>query len=268
MVRPAGRLKEVWGVAPSPALQRRPLQTAAFLRGGARERQGVGAVSQVGPLDHLGSSCARGAQAAVPTSDSTSVVHASPHSALNPHPSRTAERTSSTAQKRAACGSCYTLAPSGGGGGGDWPETAQIEGGRLTAASLFTHGSSPRMSEAANDRARTAMLTSTDVARLTNLSRAAVYRTIEGEAFRASRLCSRLRVDPAEMEAWTWRDLVAARRRHTASPLSPLRSKNFFGKAMRWPLGPSASVDVRCWLTAGSTAGAFASCAPLMSSPA
>jgi len=63
-----------------------------------------------------------------------------------------------------------------------------------------------------NDFARTtttsAMLSPAQVARLTNLSRAAVYRAIERGELHASRLCGRLRVDIAELEAWKARSVV------------------------------------------------------------
>jgi excisionase family DNA binding protein len=46
------------------------------------------------------------------------------------------------------------------------------------------------------------MLSPDDVARVCGLSRRAVYRAIARGELRASRLCNRLRVQPAELERW------------------------------------------------------------------
>jgi excisionase family DNA binding protein len=46
------------------------------------------------------------------------------------------------------------------------------------------------------------MLSPEDVARVCGLSRRAVYRAISRGELRATRLCSRLRVDPNELERW------------------------------------------------------------------
>jgi excisionase family DNA binding protein len=46
------------------------------------------------------------------------------------------------------------------------------------------------------------MLSPEDVARVCGLSRRAVYRAISRGELRAARLCSRLRVDPDELERW------------------------------------------------------------------
>ncbi len=65
----------------------------------------------------------------------------------------------------------------------------------------------------------TRMLTPAQVGRLTNLSRAAVYRAIERGELRASRLCGRLRVDPEELEAWKHRNLVTTSKGSAPAPL-------------------------------------------------
>ncbi len=77
------------------------------------------------------------------------------------------------------------------------------------------------MSESANryPTPMPGMLTPAQVARLTNLSRATVYRAIERGELRASRLCGRLRVDLEELEAWKARSAVRA---HQADPQATL----------------------------------------------
>ena len=75
------------------------------------------------------------------------------------------------------------------------------------------------MSKSPTRRSVTTMLAPAQVARLTNLSRAAVYRAIDRGELRASRLCGRLRVDPEDLEAWKARNVVSPSRR----PPSPLR---------------------------------------------
>ncbi len=52
------------------------------------------------------------------------------------------------------------------------------------------------------------MLSPAEVARCAGLSRAAVYRAIERGELKASRLCGRLRVEPADFEDWKRRGLV------------------------------------------------------------
>ena len=47
-----------------------------------------------------------------------------------------------------------------------------------------------------------ALLSPQDVARRCGLSRKAVYRAIERGELRASRLCSRLRIRPDDVDAW------------------------------------------------------------------
>ena len=68
------------------------------------------------------------------------------------------------------------------------------------------------------------LLTPEDVADVCALSRRAVYRAIERGELRASRLCSRIRIRPADVEAWVEKNEIAAT---TASPTlrpAPLRS--------------------------------------------
>lgn len=59
------------------------------------------------------------------------------------------------------------------------------------------------------------MLSAAQVARIAGLSRASVYRAIERGELRASRLCGRLRIEPAEVEAWKQRTVVRPRRPDT-----------------------------------------------------
>ena len=49
---------------------------------------------------------------------------------------------------------------------------------------------------------RSAMLSPEEVARHCGLSRKAVYRAIDRGELKAFRLCSRLRIDPAAVDAW------------------------------------------------------------------
>jgi excisionase family DNA binding protein len=70
-----------------------------------------------------------------------------------------------------------------------------------------------------------ALLSPEEVARQCGLSRRAVYRAIERGELRASRLCSRIRIRAADVEAWVDENQIEppaepARR----SPPSPLRS--------------------------------------------
>ncbi len=71
----------------------------------------------------------------------------------------------------------------------------------------------------------TQMLTPAQVERLTNLSRATVYRAIERGELRASRLCGRLRIEPGELEAWKQRSLIPAREREAPAPLLTSRAR-------------------------------------------
>jgi len=68
------------------------------------------------------------------------------------------------------------------------------------------------MNDLARQPSTSAMLSPAQVAGLTNLSRAAVYRAIERGELQASRLCGRLRVDSAELEAWKARSAVQRQR--------------------------------------------------------
>lgn len=68
------------------------------------------------------------------------------------------------------------------------------------------------MNDFARKPSTSAMLSPAQVAGLTNLSRAAVYRAIERGELQASRLCGRLRVDSAELEAWKARSAVQRQR--------------------------------------------------------
>lgn len=67
----------------------------------------------------------------------------------------------------------------------------------------------------------TPLLSPEDVARQCGLSRRAVYRAIERGELRASRLCSRLRIRPEDVDAW-----IAANAVETAERLDlpPRRS--------------------------------------------
>lgn len=64
-------------------------------------------------------------------------------------------------------------------------------------------------------RSESPLLTPEDVADVCALSRRAVYRAIERGELRASRLCSRIRIRPADVEAWVEKNEIAAT---TASP--------------------------------------------------
>lgn len=64
------------------------------------------------------------------------------------------------------------------------------------------------------------MLSPAEVAERVGLSRAAVYRAIDRGDLRAHALVrGRLRVEPAELEAWKERTAVAARERPKGSPM-------------------------------------------------
>jgi excisionase family DNA binding protein len=63
------------------------------------------------------------------------------------------------------------------------------------------------------------LLSPEDIARRCGLSRRAVYRAIERGELRASRLCSRLRVHPDDLEAWRTANYVElARALTTVAP--------------------------------------------------
>jgi excisionase family DNA binding protein len=67
-----------------------------------------------------------------------------------------------------------------------------------------------------------ALLSPEDVARQCSLSRRAVYRAIERGELRASRLCSRLRVRPEDVDAWIAANHVEpAERVGVPPPLAP-----------------------------------------------
>ena len=79
-------------------------------------------------------------------------------------------------------------------------------------------------SETKRSASEPVLLTPEDVAGVCALSRRAVYRAIERGELRASRLCSRIRIRPADVEAWVEKNEIAAM---TASPTprpAPLRS--------------------------------------------
>ncbi len=59
-----------------------------------------------------------------------------------------------------------------------------------------------------------ALLSPQDVARRCRLSVKAVYRAIERQELEASKLCNRLRIDPADLDAW----IVRSRLRPVARP--------------------------------------------------
>jgi len=92
------------------------------------------------------------------------------------------------------------------------------------------------MDDLAKQSPASAMLSPAQVARLTNLSRAAVYRAIDRGDLRASRLCGRLRVDPEELQAWKRRNAIGADREDPAPRLvgrSPGRSSSFLRELER-----------------------------------
>ena len=65
------------------------------------------------------------------------------------------------------------------------------------------------------------LLSPEDVAALCGLSRKAVYRAIERGELQASRLCSRLRIRPEDVESWLAANQVGLTQPVTASaPLS------------------------------------------------
>ena len=67
------------------------------------------------------------------------------------------------------------------------------------------------------------LLSPEQVAEMCGLSRRAVYRAIERGELAASRLCHRLRVRPADVDAWVAANRVAAHHRQ-ALPSMPVRS--------------------------------------------
>jgi excisionase family DNA binding protein len=66
------------------------------------------------------------------------------------------------------------------------------------------------------------LLTPEDVATACGLSRRAVYRAIERGELRASRLCSRIRICPADVDAWVHENQIDPSC-HSTRP-SPMRS--------------------------------------------
>ena len=74
-----------------------------------------------------------------------------------------------------------------------------------------------------------ALLSPEEVARRCGLSRRAVYRAIERGELRASRLCSRIRIRAADVEAWVERtrsslfEQPPSRGRRRCDPLDSLR---------------------------------------------
>ena len=69
------------------------------------------------------------------------------------------------------------------------------------------------------------LLSPEDVARQCGLSRRAVYRAIERGELRASRLCSRLRIRPEDLDAWIDANRVEPAVRVGAPPaLAPARN--------------------------------------------
>ena len=64
-----------------------------------------------------------------------------------------------------------------------------------------------------------ALLSPQDVARRCGLSRKAVYRAIERGELRASRLCSRLRIRPDDVDAWLQASTVVP---DLATPATPV----------------------------------------------
>ena len=64
-----------------------------------------------------------------------------------------------------------------------------------------------------------ALLSPQDVARRCGLSRKAVYRAIERGELRASRLCSRLRTRPDDVDAWLQASTVVP---DLATPTTPV----------------------------------------------
>jgi excisionase family DNA binding protein len=66
------------------------------------------------------------------------------------------------------------------------------------------------------------LLSPEDVAALCGLSRKAVYRAIERGELQASRLCSRLRIRPENVEDWLAANQVGFTERVTESARAPL----------------------------------------------
>jgi len=62
------------------------------------------------------------------------------------------------------------------------------------------------------------LLSPEEVAQVCGLSRRAVYRAISRGELAASRLCNRLRIQPAELERWIGAGEVSPPRRLTAPP--------------------------------------------------
>lgn len=87
----------------------------------------------------------------------------------------------------------------------------QASGSPSQAASV-----APRSSSATNS-----LLSPEDVARRCGLSRKAVYRAVARGELRASRILSRLRIDPRDVEAWIRSNIVDAG--YPASAPTPCR---------------------------------------------
>ena len=72
------------------------------------------------------------------------------------------------------------------------------------------------------------LLSPEEVAQRCGLSRRAVYRAIERGELRASRLCSRLRIHPDDLEAWRRTNYVETSQPPMTAPPAPLPPRNGF----------------------------------------
>ena len=81
-----------------------------------------------------------------------------------------------------------------------------------------------------DDRLDRRLLAPNEVAQLCGLSRKAVYRAIERGELRASKLCSRLRVSPEDIDRW-----IEACQVEPAAPPVPRRTRvpAAMGRALR-----------------------------------
>ena len=68
------------------------------------------------------------------------------------------------------------------------------------------------------DRSERRLLAPNEVAAICGLSRKAVYRAVERGELRASKLCSRLRITPEDVELWIAESLVEPALSHERRP--------------------------------------------------
>jgi excisionase family DNA binding protein len=74
------------------------------------------------------------------------------------------------------------------------------------------------MATTSSSEARSELLTAAEVASLCKLSVKAVYRAVSSGELRATKLCGRVRVEPADLDDWIGRNRVRAEPRPIQLP--------------------------------------------------